>query len=348
MKKKIVGTITLLALSALLVGGAGGALTAEAYVPQSVDNPNNLGNLPEYLSSVGIRQDEMLSEKDWAGQRVYDKNGTDLTAENQDLLHAIKFDATTSFYEFFDKETGKSTGDEGTFFMTAGLSDKSYLVIISETKNYQGVYRSRMLYQDTFTYTQTGKDKAGNDVEVFVENKATSGPVYGYPQPFPNNRPRTLEFTNGRRAMTEQTGAIDINRPGDEILGKTSWLYGTPERLWNGTKVVDKDGNDVTSANQNFISLAKFDQDSSKYEFFNLQTGETRGDYGYFKVGNQNKFRAHVSIGTNRYGAVLELTELNDNRFTYTRMGKDNEGNDIQVYVEHEPYQGTFDPEFTF
>ncbi|MDC9485273.1 DUF4822 domain-containing protein, partial [Clostridioides difficile] len=76
--------------------------------------------------------------------------------------------------------------------------------------------------------------------------------------------------------------------------------------------------------------------------------GETRGDYGYFKVGNQNKFRAHVSIGTNRYGAVLELTELNDNRFTYTRMGKDNEGNDIQVYVEHEPYQGTFNPEFTF
>ena len=29
-------------------------------------------------------------------------------------------------------------------------------------------------------------------------------------------------------------------------------------------------------------------------------------------------------------------------------MGKDNEGNDIQVYVEHESYQGTFNPEFTF
>lgn len=53
----------MLALSALLVGGAGGALTAEAYVPQSVDNPNNLGDLPEYLRSVGIRQDEGLSEK---------------------------------------------------------------------------------------------------------------------------------------------------------------------------------------------------------------------------------------------------------------------------------------------
>ena len=323
MKKKIVGTITLLALSALLVGGAGGALTAEAYVPQSVDNPNNLGDLPEYLRSVGIRQDEGLSEKDWAGTRVYDRNGNDLTDENQNLLH------------------------EGTFFMTAGITDVSRLVIISETKNYQGVYPLRTLYQDTFTYRQMGKDKNGNDIEVFVENKATSGPVYGRPQPYPNNRPRTLEFTNGRRAMTEQTGQIDVNRQGDEIIGKTSF-DGTPQLLWNGTKVVDKDGNDVTSANQNFISLAKFDQDSSKYEFFNLQTGETRGDYGYFKVGNQNKFRAHVSIGTNRYGAVLELTELNDNRFTYTRMGKDNEGNDIQVYVEHEPYQGTFNPEFTF
>ena len=31
---------------------------------------------------------------------------------------------------------------------------------------------------------------------------------------------------------------------------------------------------------------------------------------------------AHVSIGTNRYGAALELTELNNDRFTYTRMVK--------------------------
>ena len=34
---------------------------------------------------------------------------------------------------------------------------------------------------------------------------------------------------------------------------------------------------------------------------------------------------------------ALELTELNNDRFTYTRMGKDNAGNDIQVFVEHEP-----------
>ena len=52
------------------------------------------------------------------------------------------------------------------------------------------------------------------------------------------------------------------NKSGDKILGTT---------LWNGTKVVDKNGNDVTAANQNFISLAKFDPNTSKYEFFNLQ-----------------------------------------------------------------------------
>ena len=81
------------------------------------------------------------------------------------------------------------------------------------------------------------------------------------------------------------------NKSGDKILGTT---------LWNGTKVVDKNGNDVTAANQNYISLAKFDPNTSKYEFFNLQTGETRGDFGYFQVVDNNKIRAHVSIGTNR------------------------------------------------
>lgn len=63
-------------------------------------------------------------------------------------------------------------------------------------------------------------------------------------------------------------------------------------------------------------------QNTSKYEFFNLQTGETRGDFGYFQVVDNNKIRAHVSIGTNRYGAALELTELNNDRFTYTEWVK--------------------------
>ncbi|MGU4841522.1 DUF4822 domain-containing protein, partial [Escherichia coli] len=75
---------------------------------------------------------------------------------------------------------------------------------------------------------------------------------------------------------------------------------------------------------------------------------KTRGDFGYFQVIDNNKIRAHVSIGDNKYGAALELTELNDKRFTYTRMGKDNNGKEIKVFVEHEPYEGDFTPDFTF
>ena len=91
-----------------------------------------------------------------------------------------------------------------------------------------------------------------------------------------------------------------------------------------------------------------FDNKTSKYEFFDLETGKTRGDFGYFQVIDNNKIRAHVSIGDNKYGAALELTELNDKRFTYTRMGKDNNGKEIKVFVEHEPYEGDFTPDFTF
>lgn len=46
-------------------------------------------------------------------------------------------------------------------------------------------------------------------------------------------------------------------------------------------------------------------------------------------------------------GAILELTELTKNKFTYKRTGKDKDGNDITVYVEHEPYEGDLNPKFT-
>lgn len=61
-----------------------------------------------------------------------------------------------------------------------------------------------------------------------------------------------------------------------------------------------------------------------------------------------NKLRAHVSIGENKYGASLEITELNNKKFTYKRLGKDKDGKEIEIFVEHEPYQGSFAPEFTF
>ena len=94
-----------------------------------------------------------------------------------------------------------------------------------------------------------GKDKDGKDVEVFVEHIPYSDEI---------------NLTNGRKDLETETGKIVTNEPGDDILGAT---------LWNGTKVLDEDGNDVTEANKMFISLA-FDNKTSKYEFFDLETGK--------------------------------------------------------------------------
>ncbi|MGC3011459.1 DUF4822 domain-containing protein, partial [Enterococcus faecalis] len=93
--------------------------------------------------------------------------------------------------------------------------------------------------------------------------------------------------------LETETGKIVTCEPGDDFLGAT---------LSNGTKVLDEDGNDVTEANKMFICLAKFDNKTSKYEFFDLETGKTRGVFGYFQVIDNNKIRAHVSIGDNKFG----------------------------------------------
>ncbi|WP_249671369.1 DUF4822 domain-containing protein, partial [Bacillus thuringiensis] len=70
------------------------------------------------------------------------------------------------------------------------------------------------------------------------------------------------------------------------------------------------------------------------------ETGESRGDYGYFNVIHGNKIRAHVSIGDNKYGVALEIPEINDKKFTYKRTGKDKDGNDITVFVEQSYHEG--------
>ena len=46
--------------------------------------------------------------------------------------------------------------------------------------------------------------------------------------------------------------------------------------------------------------------------------------------------------------SLLELTELNKNKFTYKRTGKDQAGKDITIFVEHEPYKGDMKPQFSF
>ena len=43
------------------------------------------------------------------------------------------------------------------------------------------------------------------------------------------------------------------------------------ETNWQGTRVYDKDKNDLTKENANFIGLAKYDAKSGRYEFLMLK-----------------------------------------------------------------------------
>ena len=286
-----------------------------------VQNDQAEANKAEQQLTKGQTMANILSSTNWQGTRVYDKDNNDLTQENAGFIGLAKYDAETGRYEFFDAQTGETRGDEGTFFMT---NDGTKRILISDTKKYQAVVDITALDEEIFTYKRIGKDANGQDIEVFVEHI-----------PYDNG----LAFTNQDKTLDASTGEVNTTVDGDEILGKT---------LWHGTKVLDEQGNDVTTFNGNFLSVAKFETSTNQYEFFNTETGQSRGDYGYFDVLHDNKIRAHVSIGDNKYGATLELTELNDDKFTYKRVGKDADGNDITIFVEHEPYKGDLKPTFSF
>ncbi len=264
---------------------------------------------------------KILSSSDWQATKVYDKNNKDLTAENSNLMGLAKYDADSGRYEFFDLNTAGSIDDKGVFFFT---NDGKRRILISETKNYQEIVDITKLTNTMFTYKRMGKDANGSDIEVFVEHV-----------PY---KEKHLTFTAPDKKLNNATGTIVKDVDGDKILADT---------LWQGTVVLDANKNDVTQYNTNFMSIAKYDANTNKYEFFNTETGESRGDYGYFNVIDGNKLKAHVSIGDNKYGAVLEITELNNKKFTYQRTGKDKDGKDITVFVEHEPYPGKFKPQFT-
>lgn len=262
----------------------------------------------------------ILGSTNWQGTKVYDKDNNDLTKENANFIGLAKYDAETARYEFFDKTTKESRGDYGTFFIT---NDGKIRVLISESMGYQAVVEITELNEDMFTYKRMGKDANGNNVEVFVDH-------------IPYNETE-LAFTNPDKTLETTTGEVVTDVDGDKILSDT---------LWQGTVALDENGNDVSAYNSNFLGLAKYDFKTNRYEFFNAQTGESRGDYGYFDVVHENKIRAHVSLGM-KYGAVLELTELNENKFTYKRKGKDKDGNEIFITVEHVPYNGEFKLKFT-
>lgn len=299
-------------------GKAANAEETKVDVEQDVKNENQQ---QEESMTKGQEMSQILGSTDWQGTKVYDKDNNDLTTENANFIGLAKYDETTGHYEFFDAKTGESRGDKGTFFIT---NDGEKRILISESMNYQAVVDMIELNNELFTYKRMGKDADGNDVEVFVEHVPYKG--------------KELVFTDPDKILDNTTGDIVKEISGDKTLGST---------LWHGTLVLDEEGNNVTEYNSNFISLAKFDDKTNKYEFFHAETGESRGDYGYFAVVNENKIRAHVSIGDNKYGAALEITEMNNNKFTYKRTGKDQDGNDITVFVEHEPYNGDLKPEFT-
>lgn len=296
--------------------------TSKNETMNSTEKSQQVENEKTEQLTKGQKMAHVLNDTNWQGTRVYDKDQNDLTKENTDFIGLAKYDSQTGQYEFFDAKTGETRGDEGTFFIT---NDGTKRILISATKKYQAVVEMTELNKDVFTYKRIGKDAKGKDIEVFVEHK-----------PYTE---KELEFTNTNEALTTTTGDINTTENGDFILGKT---------LWQGTKAVDEEGKDVTKFNENFLSIAKFEEGTNQYEFFDITSGKSRGDFGYFDVLDHNKVRAHVSIGDNKYGAVLEITELNDKKFTYKRVGKDDQNKDITIFVEHTPYTGDFKPSFTF
>lgn len=321
MKRKVYTLLFTTAMTGMILTGCATQNETEKTKESSTTQTTDSSQETAKEKTVGSDYTTILSSTNWQGTVVKDAKGVDLTEQNKEFIGLAKYDEKTGYYEFFDKETGETRGDEGTFFVT---NDGQKRILISATKNYQAVVELTEVSKDLFTYKRMGKDKDGNDVEVFVQHVPYD---------------KDLTFTKGRDKLTTKTGTIDTKTAGDTILGDT---------LWNGTKILDEDGNDVTKENQMFISLAKFNATDNKYEFFDIDSGETKGDFGYFKVLDDNKLRAHVSIGENKYGAALEITEINDKKFTYKRTGKDKDGNDITVFVEHEPYTGEHTPDYTF
>lgn len=291
------------------------AKTSEQKLEQNAKRNKN-----QQKETKGQELATILSNTNWQGTKVYDKNKNDLTKENANFIGLAKYDDKTARYEFFDKTTKASRGDKGTFFIT---NDGKLRVLISESMGYQAVVEITELNKDMFTYKRMGKDTNGNDLEVFVDHI-----------PFKETE---LSFSDPDKTLETQTGKIVKDKDGDKILSDT---------LWQGTVALDENGNDVSAFNQNYLGLAKYDFKTNKYEFFDAKTGTSRGDYGYYDVVHGNKIRAHVSLGM-KYGAVLELTELNENKFTYKRNGKDKDGKDITITVEHIPYKGDFKLKFT-
>lgn len=270
------------------------------------------------VEAADYEPNTILGATNWEGTFVYDAQGNDVTNLNSGFIGRAKYDATTNRYEFFDKQTSVSRGDKGVFFVT---QDGKKRILLSEL-GYRVVVDMVRLDPQMFTYRRVGTQKDGSQGYVFVEHVPYSG---------------ELTFTSQPPVLSKETGTIIKDQSGRSILSATKW---------QGTKAFDENGNDVSDYNRGYLGLARYDSQRGIYEFFDTE-GNARNDYGYFDVIHGNKERTHISLGSN-YAATLELTELNNGRFTYARNGKDAAGNDIKITVEHEPYTGTLPLDFTF
>ena len=140
-------------------------------------------------------------------------------------------------------------------------------------------------------------------------------------------------------ACAEQTPNMSANMTTNDSRGHTM-TQTLSSTHWQGTRAYDKDGTDLTKQNANFIGLALYDAQTSRYEFFDKKTKKSRGDIGTYFISNDGKIRVLISK-TYKYQAIVNITQLDKDIFTYKRMGKDTNGNKVEIFVDHVPYTQT-------
>ncbi len=263
---------------------------------------------------------QKLANTYWKWTVALDDNWNDVTKTNMNYIGLAKYDSNTNRYEFFDANTWESRWDKWVYFVT---NDNKKRINISETFNYSAIIELIDLDENIFTYKRMGKNDSWDDISVNVEH-------------IPYNWEFDLKFSD----------EIKLNWKSEKIDNSKSWRDILSSTNWKGTVALDEMWNDVSEYNSNFLWLAKYDSNTNRYEFFDANTWVSRWDKGYFDVIRNNTVRVHVSETFN-YHAILELTELNSNKFTYKRMWKNKDWEDILITVEHVPYNWEFDLKFT-
>jgi len=75
--------------------------------------------------------------------------------------------------------------------------------------------------------------------------------------------------TNSEGTKTESVATENTTK--DQLTKGQAMATILSATNWQGTKVYDKDNNDLTAENSNFIGLAKYDMKTGHYEFLMLQ-----------------------------------------------------------------------------